>query len=55
MTVLYYLICAAATALGLAAAWLSGRDVGYRNALREAELLGEDEPEILRRGKGKKP
>ncbi len=47
MTVLYYLVCGAAAVLGLAAAWLSGRDVGYRNAMREAELLDEENTEIL--------
>lgn len=47
MTVLYYLVGGAAAVLGLAAAWLSGRDVGYRNAMREAELLDEENPEIL--------
>lgn len=39
--------------LGLAAAWLSGRDVGYRNAMREAELLDEENPEILHNDKEK--
>lgn len=57
MTVLYYLVCGAAAVQGLAAAWLSGRDVGYRNAMREAELLGEEGPELLHndKEKGEKP
>ena len=49
MTVLYYIVCAGAVALGLAAAWISGRDVGYRNALREQELLDSEEDALLNR------
>ena len=38
-----YLITAGVVALGLLATWTSGRDVGYRNAMRDAEQLHEDE------------
>ena len=31
---IYYLITAGVVALGLLATWTSGRDVGYRNAMR---------------------
>ena len=33
-----YLITAGVVALGLLATWTSGRDVGYRNAMRNADL-----------------
>lgn len=46
-TVLLYLICAAAVALGLWAAWQSGKDVGYRNAMRDAEALHDDTRETV--------
>lgn len=39
-----YIVAAAAVALGLWAAWLSGRDVGMRNAARRAE---EEEPTLM--------
>lgn len=39
-----YIVSAAVAALGLWAAWLSGRDVGLRNAARRAE---EDEDPTL--------
>lgn len=42
---IWYVLAAAAVALGLWAAWLSGRDVGMRNAARRAE---EDaEPTVM--------
>ena len=41
----YYLIIAVVEVLGLWAAWMSGRDVGMRNAARRAE---EDaEPTVM--------
>ena len=41
----YYLLIAVVEALGLWAAWMSGRDVGMRNAARRAE---EDaEPTVM--------
>lgn len=46
-TVLLYLICAAAVTLGLWAAWQSGKDVGYRNAIRDAEVLHDDTRETV--------
>lgn len=48
MNVFYYLLCAVVTGVGLAAAWESGRDVGYRNAMREHEALEDNEPTIYR-------
>ena len=41
---IWYVLAAAAVALGLWAAWLSGRDVGMRNAARRAE---EEEPTLM--------
>lgn len=41
---IWYVLAAAAVALGLWAAWLSGRDVGMRNAARRAE---EEEPTVM--------
>lgn len=41
---IWYMLAAAAVALGLWAAWLSGRDVGMRNAARRAE---EEEPTLM--------
>lgn len=41
---IWYVFAAAAVALGLWAAWLSGRDVGMRNAARRAE---EEEPTLI--------
>lgn len=41
---IWYMLAAAAVALGLWAAWLSGRDVGMRNAARRAE---EEEPTVM--------
>lgn len=38
-----YLITAGVVALGLLATWTSGRDVGYRNAMRDAERLHDDD------------
>ena len=46
-TVLLYLICTAAVALGLWAAWQSGKDVGYRNTMRGAEVLHDDTHETV--------
>lgn len=40
-----YILAGAVAALGLWAAWLSGRDVGMRNAARRAEE--EDEPTVM--------
>ena len=39
-----YIVIVAVAALGLWAAWLSGRDVGMRNAARRAE---EEEPTVM--------
>lgn len=39
-----YILVAVVAALGLWAAWLSGRDVGMRNAARRAE---EEEPTLM--------
>lgn len=47
---IYYLITAGVVALGLLATWTSGRDVGYRNAMRGAEQLHDDA--VFRPGKG---
>lgn len=41
----WYMIAAAAVGLGVWATWLSGRDVGMRNAARMAEQ--EEEPTLL--------
>lgn len=41
---IWYVLAAAAVALGLWAAWLSGRDVGMRNAARRAEA---EEPTLM--------
>lgn len=46
-----YLITAGVVALGLLATWTSGRDVGYRNAMRDAERLHDDDA-VFRPGKG---
>ena len=48
MNVLYFLLCAAVAGVGLASVWISGRDVGYRNAMRERDLLDDNEPTIYR-------
>lgn len=48
---IYYLITAGVVALALLAVWTSGRDVGYRNAMRDAEQL-HDEDVVFRPGKG---
>ena len=45
-----YLITAGVVALGLLATWTSGRDVGYRNAMRDVERLHDDV--VFRLGKG---
>lgn len=47
---IYYLITAGVVALGLLATWTSGRDVGYRNAMWDAEQLHDDV--VFRPGKG---
>lgn len=47
---IYYLITAGVVALGLLATWTSGRDVGYRNAMRDVERLHDDV--VFRPGKG---
>lgn len=39
-----YIVMVAVAALGLWATWLSGRDVGMRNAARRAE---EEEPTLM--------
>lgn len=39
-----YIVIVAVAALGLWAAWLSGRDVGMRNAARRAD---EEEPTLM--------
>lgn len=39
-----YIVIVAVASLGLWAAWLSGRDVGMRNAARRAE---EEEPTLM--------
>lgn len=39
-----YIVIVTVAALGLWAAWLSGRDVGMRNAARRAE---EEEPTLM--------
>nr|DAO42491.1 MAG TPA: hypothetical protein [Caudoviricetes sp.] len=41
-TVVLFLICFGTVALGLWAAWQSGKDVGYRNAMRDADVLHDD-------------
>lgn len=41
---IYYMVIVVVAALGLWAAWLSGRDVGMRNAARLAE---EQDPTLL--------
>lgn len=46
-----YLITAGVIALGLLATWTSGRDVGYRNAMRDVEQL-HDEDVVFRPNKG---
>ncbi len=38
-----YIAAAAVAVLGALAIWTSGRDVGYRNAVRDAEQLHEDD------------
>lgn len=48
MNVLFYALVAVVAGVGLASAWISGRDVGYRNALRERDLLDDREPTIYR-------
>lgn len=48
-----YLITAGVVVLGLLATWTSGRDVGYRNAMRDAERLhDDDDDDVFRPGKG---
>lgn len=46
-----YIATAAVAVLGVLAIWTSGRDVGYRNAMRDTEQLHEDDL-VLRPGKG---
>lgn len=50
--ILTYLICFAVVGLGLWAAWQSGKDVGYRNAMRDAEVLHDDTHETVMQHKG---
>ena len=45
-------ICIAAVSFGLWAAWQSGKDVGYRNAMRDAEVLHDDTNETVMQHKG---
>ena len=48
---IYHLITAGVVAIGLLATWTSGRDVGYRNAMRDTERLHNDDV-VFRPGKG---
>lgn len=48
MNVLFYALGVVVAGVGLASAWISGRDVGYRNAMRENDLLDDNEPTIYR-------
>lgn len=48
MNVLFYALGVVVAGVGLASAWISGRDVGYRNATREHDLLDDNEPTIYR-------
>lgn len=46
MNVLFYALGVIVAGVGLASAWISGRDVGYRNAMREHDMLDDHEPTI---------
>ena len=48
MNVLFYTLGVVVAGVGLASAWISGRDVGYRNATREHDMLDDNEPTIYR-------
>lgn len=48
---IYHIITVGVVALGLLATWTSGRDVGYRNAMRDAEQLHNDDV-VFRPDKG---
>lgn len=48
MNVLFYALGVVVAGVGLASAWISGRDVGYRNAMREHDMLDDHEPTIYR-------
>lgn len=48
MNVLFYALVVVVAGIGLASAWISGRDVGYRNAMRDRDLLDDHEPTIYR-------
>lgn len=48
MNVLFYALGVVVAGIGLASAWISGRDVRYRNAMREHDLLDDNEPTIYR-------
>ena len=50
--ILMYLICFAVMGLGFWAAWQSGKDVGYRNAMRDAEVLHDDTHETVMQHQG---
>lgn len=47
----YLITAGVVAALVLLATWTSGRDVGYRNAMRDAERLHDDDV-VLHPGKG---
>ena len=48
MNVLFYALGVVVAGVGLASAWISGRDVGYRNAMREHDMLDDNEQTIYR-------
>lgn len=48
MNVLFYALGVVVAGIGLASAWISGRDVGYRNAMRDRDLLDDSETTIYR-------
>ena len=48
MNILFYVLGVVVAGVGLASAWISGRDVGYRNAMRDRDLLDDHEPTIYR-------
>lgn len=48
MNILFYALGVVVAGVGLASAWISGRDVSYRNAMREHDMLDDHEPTIYR-------
>ena len=55
MNVLFYALGVVVAGVGLASAWISGRDVGYRNAMRERDLLDDHIPPGRRRARRMTP